>query len=138
MHLCHADIALRQVIIKRNLKIIHKRQDFLAMVSQAGQQVCGCRLFDPAALSILSHIRWVRLFTLRNELFILRLEVGHLFRPESMTLFLSGGFHCLFDFQQQVKQFARPILLTLLDETDQFADEMRIAQTMPSLFILQV
>lgn len=103
------------------------------MVSQSVQQICGGGLFDFATLPFTSGIGWVGLFTQRDQLFIAHLKVGNFFRQKRIVLFLPGGFDSLFDVQQQIKQFTGPPLLVLLDEEDEFANEMRIAQAMPVL-----
>ena len=48
----HPNVAFRQIIIKRHLKIPHKCQHFFGMVSQAVEQVFGEALFDPTALPL--------------------------------------------------------------------------------------
>ena len=50
LHFHHADIAFRLIVVKRNLKIVHKSQHRLFVALKLIQQVLGRALLDPSPL----------------------------------------------------------------------------------------
>ncbi len=122
LHFDHAQIALRQVVVKRHGEMVQEPEHGILMLGEAIKQIAGCRLF---ASSFLADLRWrirrVGLIAFGQDGGIACFPVGHLQGMQALATKDPGLLDSGFALGEQLFHLPGPGLLLLFVQKSQLA-----------------